>query len=59
VPLGAWGFKSPLPHEKMAQVRGLMVASDGGIFNFSDRPFSGSLGATRLPAPITSVAALP
>ena len=23
----------------------LMVASDGGIFNFSDKPFLGSLGA--------------
>ena len=25
----------------------LMVASDGGIFNFSDKPFLGSLGGTR------------
>jgi 3-phytase len=36
----------------------LMVASDGGIFNFSDRPFSGSLGANSPADPITSVAAL-
>ncbi len=36
----------------------LMVAEDGGIFNFSDRPFSGSLGANPPADPITSVAAL-
>ena len=36
----------------------LMVGEDGGIFNFSDRPFSGSLGAQTLPAPIVSVAVL-
>jgi hypothetical protein len=36
----------------------LMVATDGGIFNFSDRPFFGSLGATPPPNPITAVAAL-
>ena len=36
----------------------LMVGEDGGIFNFSDRPFSGSLG-DRPPAwPVVSVAAL-
>ena len=35
----------------------LMVASDGGIFNFSDKPFFGSLGANPPPAPIVSVAA--
>jgi hypothetical protein len=35
-----------------------MVAEDGGIFNFSDRPFSGSLGATRIPHPVVAVAAL-
>jgi hypothetical protein len=35
----------------------LMVASDGGVFNFSDRPFSGSLGYLRLSAPIVGVAA--
>ncbi|MGH9039773.1 MAG: phytase [Acidimicrobiia bacterium] len=36
----------------------LMVGADGGIFNFSDRPFSGSLGATPPLRPIVSVAAL-
>ena len=36
----------------------LMVAEDGGIFNFSDLPFSGSLGANPPADPITSVAAL-
>ena len=37
----------------------LMVGEDGGIFNFSDRPFHGSLGDTPPADPITSVAALP
>ncbi len=37
----------------------LMVAEDGGIFNFSDRPFSGSLGSTPPPRPVVAVAALP
>ena len=36
----------------------LMVAEDGGIFNFSDRPFSGSLGAAPPADPITSAAVL-
>ncbi len=36
----------------------LMVGEDGGIFNFSDRPFSGSLGAQPPPRPIVAVAAL-
>jgi hypothetical protein len=36
----------------------LMVAEDGGIFNFSDRPFDGSLGANPPALPIVSVAAL-
>ena len=36
----------------------LMVASDGGIFNFSDMPFRGSLGATPPSRPITAVAPL-
>ena len=35
----------------------LMVASDGGIFDFSTRPFLGSLGANAPNLPITSVAA--
>jgi hypothetical protein len=35
-----------------------MVAEDGGIFNFSDRPFFGSLAGRRLTQPITSVAVL-
>jgi subtilisin family serine protease len=37
----------------------LMVAEDGGIFNFSDRPFSGSLGSKPSPRPVVAVAALP
>ncbi|MGH9039554.1 MAG: phytase [Acidimicrobiia bacterium] len=36
----------------------LMVAEDGGIFNFSDKPFSGSLGNTRVPHPIVAVTAV-
>ena len=35
----------------------LMVAEDGGIFNFSDKPFRGSLGSTPHWAPIVAVAA--
>jgi myo-inositol-hexaphosphate 3-phosphohydrolase len=34
----------------------LMVGEDGGIFNFSDKPFHGSLGDTPPADPITSVA---
>jgi sugar lactone lactonase YvrE len=36
----------------------LMVGEDGGIFNFSDRPFEGSLGAHPPARPIVAVAAL-
>jgi hypothetical protein len=36
----------------------LMVGEDGGIFNFSDRSFSGSLGDHPPARPIVSVAAL-
>ena len=36
----------------------LMVGEDGGVFNFSDRPFSGSLGANPPARPIVSVASL-
>jgi hypothetical protein len=36
----------------------LMVGEDGGIFNFSDRSFSGSLGGNPPAAPIVAVAAL-
>jgi hypothetical protein len=36
----------------------LMVAEDGGIFDFSDLPFSGSLGDRPPDRPIVSVAAL-
>jgi fibronectin type III domain protein len=36
----------------------LMVGEDGGIFNFSDRPFSGSLGARPPATPVVAVAAL-
>jgi hypothetical protein len=35
-----------------------MVAEDGGVFNFSDRPFSGSLGAKPPAHPIVAVAPL-
>ena len=35
----------------------LMVGEDGGIFNFSDLEFLGSLGNTVIPNPIASVAA--
>jgi hypothetical protein len=34
-----------------------MVASDGGIFAFSDTPFAGSLGADPPSRPIVAVAA--
>jgi hypothetical protein len=37
----------------------LMVAEDGGIFNFSDLPFSGSLGDNPPARPIVAVATLP
>jgi hypothetical protein len=36
----------------------LLVARDGGVFAFSDRPFTGSLGARPPASPIISVAAL-
>jgi hypothetical protein len=36
----------------------LMVAEDGGIFNFSDKPFFGSLGGNPPARPIVSVAVL-
>ncbi|HEX5095958.1 MAG TPA: hypothetical protein VFX21_08095 [Acidimicrobiia bacterium] len=35
----------------------LMVGEDGGIFNFSNQPFYGSLGSTPPAVPIVSVAA--
>ena len=37
----------------------LMVGADGGIFDFSDQPFVGSLGANPPAHPIVSVAAVP
>ena len=36
----------------------LMVGEDGGIFNFSDKPFLGSLGDNPPARPIISVAVL-
>jgi hypothetical protein len=36
-----------------------MVASDGGIFNFGDAPFLGSMGNRRLNRPIVGIAATP
>jgi hypothetical protein len=35
----------------------LLVASDGGVFNFSNKPFSGSLGGNPPPTPIIGIAA--
>lgn len=36
-----------------------MVSSDGGIFNFSTKPFAGSLGDRRPTDPIVAVAVVP
>jgi hypothetical protein len=36
-----------------------MVGEDGGIFNFSNRPFDGSLGSAPPARPIVSVSVLP
>jgi hypothetical protein len=36
----------------------MMVGEDGGIFNFSNKPFSGSLGGNPPSRPIVAVAAL-
>jgi len=36
----------------------VMVGEDGGIFNFSDRPFLGSLGANPPDRPVVAVAVL-
>jgi hypothetical protein len=36
----------------------LMVAEDGGIFNFSDKAFAGSLGGNPPSRPIVAVAAM-
>jgi len=36
----------------------LMVAQDGGIFNFSNEPFFGSLGGTPLGSPVVSTASV-
>jgi hypothetical protein len=36
----------------------LLVAADGGIFDFSDKAFQGSLGDRPPPTPIIAVAAL-
>jgi hypothetical protein len=35
----------------------VMVGEDGGIFNFSDRPFSGSLGSDPPASPVVAVSA--
>jgi hypothetical protein len=37
----------------------LMVGADGGIFNFSSLPFSGSLGDKPPASPVVAVASLP
>jgi hypothetical protein len=36
----------------------LMVAEDGGIFNFSDKSFHGALGSCPAASPVVSVAPL-
>jgi hypothetical protein len=36
----------------------LMVGEDGGIFNFSDKPFFGSLGGNPPPDPVVAVAGI-
>lgn len=36
----------------------LMVGGDGGIFNFSDQPFDGSLGDRPPDTPVAAVAGL-
>ncbi len=36
----------------------LMVGSDGGVFNFSDQQYFGSLGATPPANPIVGIAVL-
>jgi hypothetical protein len=36
----------------------VMVGEDGGVFNFSDRPFSGSLGAHPPARPVVAIAAM-
>jgi hypothetical protein len=36
-----------------------MFGADGGIFNFSSRPFAGSLGDRPPASPIVAVAAMP
>jgi hypothetical protein len=36
-----------------------MVASDGGVFNFSDKPFAGSLGSNPPANPIVALAPRP
>jgi hypothetical protein len=54
------GVKLNKPVRGMVRYGGgyVMVAEDGGIFAFSDRPFSGSLGARPPTRPIVSVATL-
>ncbi|MEO1064362.1 MAG: hypothetical protein AAFZ07_23325 [Actinomycetota bacterium] len=37
----------------------LMVASDGGVFNFSDQEFLGSLGDNPPPNPVTAIVGYP
>jgi hypothetical protein len=36
-----------------------MVGEDGGVFNFSGRPFAGSLGGHPPASPVVAIAALP
>ncbi|MGH8977163.1 MAG: hypothetical protein ACRDV7_03730, partial [Acidimicrobiia bacterium] len=48
---------SPRASRRAVPARGyIMVGEDGGIFNFSDQPFVGSLGSTPPATPIVSVA---
>jgi hypothetical protein len=54
--MGATKLKKPIVG-MIAQSNGyLMVASDGGIFNFSNQVFVGSLGGRAIPSPITATA---
>jgi hypothetical protein len=36
-----------------------LVASDGGVFNFGDQPYCGSMGGQHLNAPVVGIAATP
>ena len=56
--LAAMGAAVGLARGRRLPVLAGMVGEDGGVFTFSDRPFTGSLGARPPAGPIVSVAAL-